>query len=469
VAKKMSDDDKRGEQPMYDLVIKGGTIVTAVSTFQADIGINGEKIAAIGQNLAGGKTLEATGKLVTPGAVDIHVHLQMPIGQFTSTDSFFSGSRAAAFGGTTTLIDFVETEQNQTLVEAIAARRTLADPQVVIDYGLHMTIGPDDIAKLNQLPAAYTAGCTSFKLYMAYGFRLRDDELLKALTAVRNLNGIPVVHAENWDIINELVSQNLAAGRTTPHWHPRSRPALFEAEATGRVIDIATFVGVPLHIFHVSCGETVAKIAAARQQGFPVTGETCPQYLFLTWDVYDAPDVAGTLPVCSPPIRDSAAQAALWQALSRNELQIVTTDHCPFTQEEKATGLNNYSQIPGGVPSIEMRFAALYSQGVCQGQLSLQQWVAQCCTTPAKLMGLQNKGEITVGYDADLVIFDPEATRTITPETLHETAGWTPYSGLTLQGWPQTTLSRGNIVVHKGKFLGEMGNGRFIHRTQANL
>lgn len=454
---------------MYDLVIMGGTVVTAVSTFRADIGINGEQISAVGQNLRGKQTLDATNKLVTPGAVDIHVHLQMPIGSFTSTDTFFSGSRAAAFGGTTTFIDFVETQPEQTMSEAIAARRALANPAVVVDYGLHMTIGPSDMVKLAQLPAAYAAGCTSFKLYMAYGLRLQDDELFQALTAVRSVNGIPVVHAENWDIISELIRQNLAAGNTSPHWHPRSRPALFEAEAAGRVIDIASYVGLPLHIFHVSCPETVAKISAARQQGMPVTGETCPQYLCLTWDVYDAPGVAGALPVCSPPIRDSAAQAALWQALSRNELQIVTTDHCPFTQEEKANGLNNYSQIPGGVPSIEMRFAALYSQGVRQGKISLQQWVAQCCTTPAKLMGLQNKGEITVGYDADLVIFDPEATQTITPETLHETAGWTPYNGLTLQGWPQTTLSRGNIVVHNGEFLGKAGNGRFIHRTQANL
>jgi dihydropyrimidinase len=446
---------------MYDLVIKGGTMVTAAATFAADIGINGETIAAIGQNLDGRRVLDASGKLVTPGAVDMHVHLQMPIGKFTSTDSFFSGTRAAAFGGTTTIVDFVETQPDETMAEAIAARRALADPNVVIDYGLHMTIGPGDIAKLDQVPDAFAAGCTSFKLYMAYGLRLRDDELLRALTAVRDVSGIPVVHAENWDVITELIRQNLAAGRTSPHWHPRSRPALLEAEATGRVIDIATFVGVPLHIFHVSCGETVARIAQARQQGLPVTGETCPQYLFLTWDAYDAPGVDGTLPVCSPPIRDRAAQAALWQALSRNELQIVTTDHCPFTIEEKATGLDNYSQIPGGVPSIEMRFAALYSQGVRQGWLSLPQWVAQCCTNPAKLMGLAKKGEITVGYDADLVIFDPDTTKTLTPDTLHETAGWTPYAGLTVQGWPQTTLSRGKVVVQDGEFVGMGGKRPF--------
>ena len=454
---------------MYDLVIKGGMVVTAVSTFSADIGINGEIIAAIGQNLVGKHTLDATDKLVTPGAVDMHVHLQMPIGNFTSTDDFYSGTRAAAFGGTTTIVDFVETQQTQTMQEAIVARRLLADPNVVVDYGLHMTIGPDDIAKLEQLPEAFEAGCTSFKLYMAYGLRLQDDELLKALTAVRNVKGLPVVHAENWDVITGLIAQNIAAGRTTPHWHPRSRPALLEAEATGRVIDIATFVGVPLHIFHVSCGETVSRITSARQQGLPVTGETCPQYLFLTWDVYDAPEVAGALPVCSPPIRDSKAQNALWQALSQNDLQVVTTDHCPFTAEEKATGLNDYSQIPGGVPSIEMRFAALYSHGVRRGLLTPSQWVAQCCTTPAKLMGLSQKGQIAVGKDADLVIFDPDTEHTLTPDSLHETAGWTPYNSLTLQGWPQTTLSRGNIVVHNGEFLGMAGNGRFLHRTEANI
>ncbi len=454
---------------MYDLVIKGGTVVTAVSTFPADIGINGETIAAIGQDLNGKQLLDATGKLVTPGAVDIHVHLQMPIGNFTSTDTFYSGTRAAAFGGTTTVVDFVETRPEETMPEAITARRALADPHVVIDYGLHMTIGPDDMPRLDQVPEAFAAGCTSFKLYMAYGLRLRDDELLRALTAVRNVSGIPVVHAENWDVICELVAQNIAAGRTSPHWHPRSRPALLEAEATGRVIDLATFVGVPVHIFHVSCGEAVARIASARRQGLPVTGETCPQYLFLTSDVYDAPGVAGALPVCSPPIRGSATQTALWQALSRSELQIVSTDHCPFTSEEKATGLQNYSHIPGGVPSIEMRFAALYSQGVRNGWLSLPQWVAQCCTNPARLIGLAKKGEIAVGYDADLVIFDPEITKTVTPETLHETAGWTPYEGLTLQGWPQTTLSQGKVVVQNGEFLGNAGDGRFLHRTQANL
>ncbi|HID50768.1 MAG TPA: dihydropyrimidinase [Anaerolineae bacterium] len=453
----------------YDLVIKNGTVVTAVATFPADVAINGETIAAIGQNLRGKREIEARGKLVTPGAVDIHVHLEMPIGNFRSSDDFFTGTAAAAFGGTTSIIDFVEAEPEETLLEAAAARRALADPQVVIDYGLHMTITPADIAKLDQVPGAFAAGCTTFKLYMAYGYRLHDGELLQALTAVRDAGGLPVVHTENWDVITTLIAENLAHGRTTPHWHPRSRPALMEGEAAGRLIDIAALVDVPVHIFHVSCADTVNQIVQARQNGRPVTGETCPQYLFLDWSAYDAPGVQGALPVCSPPIRSQAEQDALWQAVSRGDLQIITTDHCPFTLEEKATGLDNYSAIPGGVPSLEMRFPAIYSRGVGSGLLTVNQWVDMCCTTPAKLVGLEKKGHVGVGCDADLVIFDPHKQVTLSPETLHETAGWTPYEGVALTGWPDMTLVRGQVVVGDGELQVEGGYGRYVHRTKANL
>lgn len=453
---------------MYDLVIKNGTVVTAATSYLADVAVHGEKIVAIGTSLSGRREIDASDKLVIPGGVDIHVHLQMPIGSFTSTDDFYHGTRAAAFGGTTTIIDFVETQPAETMPQAIANRRALADPKVVIDYGLHMTIGPGDIAKLDQVPDAFAAGTTTFKLYMAYGLRLHDGELLQALTAVHRTNGLPVVHAENWDIITTLIAQNLAAGRTLPHWHPRSRPAEMEAEATGRLIDIAAFVGVPVHVFHVSCDATVQRIAAARARGLPVTGETCPQYLTLTWDAYDAEGVAGALPVCSPPIRSQHEQDALWRALAQGHLQLVTTDHCPFTAAEKATGLHNYSQIPGGVPSIEMRMSAIY-QGVRRGQLSLSQWVDLCATTPAKLAGLPHKGDIAVGCDADIVIWDTAVHKIVSINMLHETAGWTPYDGMALTGWPTTTLVRGTPIVQDGEFVGERGYGRYLHRTAANL
>jgi len=449
----------------YDLVIKSGRVVTSTATFAADIGINGERIAAIGQDLSGQRKLDAAGKLVTPGAVDIHVHLQMPIGNFVSSDDFYSGTVAAAHGGTTAIVDFVERAPGQRFVEAIAARRALADPRVVIDYGLHMTIGPAEIALLDQAPAAVEAGCLSFKLYMAYALCLSDGQLFQALEAIRDAGGRPVVHAENWDLISTLVARNLAAGRTSPHWHPRSRPALMEGEAVGRVINLAEMAGSPVHIFHVTSPAAVERIWAARDQGLPVTGETCPQYLLLTQELYDRPGVEGALPVCSPPIRDQEAQDALWQALGQGDLQVVTTDHCPFTRAEKATGLADYSRIPGGVPSIEMRFPALYSYGVSSGRISLNQWVDVCCTTPARLAGFVRKGDVQVGYDADLVIFDPDRPLTLSTESLHETAGWTPYEGLQLQGWPAATLSRGEVIVQDGELQASPGRGRYAPRS----
>ncbi|RME45959.1 MAG: dihydropyrimidinase [Caldilineae bacterium] len=448
----------------FDLVIKNGTIVTAEATVQADVGIRGERIAAVGEGLSGRRELDAAGKLVTPGAIDGHVHLEMPIGNFVSADDFFTGTRAAAFGGTTAIVDFVETAPDETMLDALAARRAKAEGRAVIDYGLHMTIGPTDISKLGQLPAVFEAGCGTFKLYMAYGLRLRDDELLQAFEAIREVGGLPVVHAENWDVICALVARHRAAGHTEPRWHPRSRPAVMEAEAAGRVIDLATLAGVPVHIFHVSCPPVVERIAAARRRGLPVTGETCPQYLLLDDSVFEQPGVAGALPVCAPPIRPAGNQDPLWEALAANDLQIVTTDHCPFTREDKATGLGDFSRIPGGVPAIEARFPLLYTFGVRAGHFSANRWVDIACTTPARLFGFARKGHIAPGYDADLVIFDPQREVTLSPRTLHEKPDWTPYDGLTVTGWPEVTLSRGEVIVQDGEFLGAAGRGRFVKR-----
>jgi dihydropyrimidinase len=453
----------------YDLVISNGTLITTERVFNGDLGINGETIVAIGENLIGRQAIDAGGMYVLPGAIDVHVHLGMPIGQFVSTDDFYHGTRAAAFGGTTTIIDFVETGANETMLEALAARKAKADDKVIIDYGLHMTIGPADIARLDQVRHAREAGCGSFKLYMAYGLRLQDGELLEAMAAVRDAGGLPVIHAENWDLITTLIRRNLAAGRTTPDWHPRSRPASFEAEAAGRAIDIAMFVGSPLYIFHVSCRATAERIAHAKAGGMPISGETCPQYLYLTQDVYDRQGVAGALPVCSPPLRPKADQEALWDALVDGTLDVVSTDHCPFTVEEKATGLADFSRIPGGVPSIESRLSLVY-KGLVQRYgdenrtEALRRWVDICCTTPADLFGMSRKGRLRIGNDADIVIFDPRKEITISPATLHETAGWTPYEGQKIQGWPAVTLSRGEIIIRDHECIGQAGRGRFISR-----
>jgi dihydropyrimidinase len=453
--------------PPYDLVIQNGVLVTADAVFAADIAINGETIAAIGHNLAGRRAIDATGHYVIPGAIDIHVHLGMPIGRYTSTDDFYQGTRAAAFGGTTAIVDFVETRPEETMLAALAARQALARDRVVVDYGLHMTIGPTDIVKLDQVRDARAAGCGSFKLYMAYGLRLTDGELLLALEAVRDAGGLPVVHAENWDVITTLIRRNLAAGRTEPRWHPRSRPAALEGEAAGRVIDIAAYVGAPLHIFHVSCAAVVRRIAEAKARGLPVTGETCPQYLWLTDELFGRPGVLGALPVCSPPLRPAAEREALWEALRGGALDLVTTDHCPFTAEEKASGLGDYSTIPGGVPSIESRLALVYA-GLVGGEepsaTALSRWVDVCCTTPARRLGFRRKGELLPGYDADIVLFDPAREFTISPASLHETAGWTPYDGLTVRGWPAVTISRGEVLAQNGEWLGRPGRGRFVAR-----
>ncbi len=451
----------------YELVIKNGEVVTAQTSYKADVAVQAGKIVAIGDRLRGDREIDAIGKYVIPGAVDIHVHMQLELpGNLVSSDTFYSGTRAAAFGGTTAIVDFVDPKPDEPLLDALAARRKLADPEVVIDYGLHMTLGPAEIAKLDQVEGAYLAGCSTFKLYMAYGYRLDDGKLLRAIEAVGNAGGLSVVHAENWDVITTLIEENVAGGNTGPQWHPRSRPAILEGEATGRVIDIATYLGVPIHIFHVSCEDSMQQIKLARQNGLPVTGETCPQYLLLNTDAFEEPGVRGALPICSPPLRSQKHQDALWQALANDDLQMVTTDHCPFTLAQKEKGWKkDFSQIPGGVPSIEMRLAAIYSSGVASGQLSPNRWVEICCTTPARMAGFSRKGDIAIGFDADLVVFDPQKRVTLSEEFLHEQVDWTPYEGITLQGWPEVTISRGKILVEDGEFMGEAGWGRFVNRT----
>ena len=446
----------------FDSVIKNGKIVTAGGSYRADIGISGEKIAAIGEDLKGSRIIDAAGRLVTPGAVDTHVHLEMPIGKYTSTDDFYTGTRAAAWGGTTSFIDFVEPLPDQSFCDALTKREAAAASRSVIDYTFHMTIGPKDIDKLDQVPDAVKAGCRSFKLYMAYGLKLDDGQLLRAIDAVNRAGALPVVHAENWDVICTLIDGNIARGNTSPRWHPRSRPAALEGEAVGRVIAIASYLDSPVHIFHISCPEAIQEVVEARAKGIPVTAETCPQYLFLDWSLFEKEGSDAALPVCSPPIRSRENQDALWSYLSRGAFDTISTDHCPFCRSEKEEGLAAFNTIPGGVPSIEMRFPALYSKGVREGLLTENQWVDLCCTTPARLFGLDGKGDIQVGRDADLVIFDPEKKKVLTESSLHEKVDWTPYEGLEVRGWPEITISRGQIIMEKDQFTGEKGRGKFL-------
>ncbi len=451
----------------YDLVIKNGHVVNADASFTADVAINGEIVAAIGQDLSGEREIDAAGKLVTPGAVDVHVHMELALPGVTSSDTFFTGTRAAAHGGTTTIIDFVECAPHEPMLDALARRCAQADPQVVIDYGLHMTIGPHEINKLNQLPDAIKNGCVSLKLYMAYGHYLDDGQLLRALAAIAQGGGLAVIHAENWKAILALTEQSLAAGHTTPEHHPRCRPAPLEGEAAGRAIDIATYVGAPLHIFHVGCTDVVERITAARAKKLPITGETCPQYLMLTEDLYAAPGIDGALPVCAPPLRAEHHREAMWHALANDHLQIVTTDHAPFTKADKMRGIhaNDFTQIPGGVPSIEVRYPVVYSHGVGNGHLTENQWVDVCCTRPARMFGLGSKGVLAPGYDADVVIFNSDKEWVVSTNSLHENCDWTPYNGTRITGKVESTFVRGKAVIENGAYVGSAGTGKFIVRA----
>jgi dihydropyrimidinase len=449
----------------FDLVVRNGLLVTAGDTFQADIGISAGVITALGQNLSGDEQLDASGKLVLPGAVDPHVHLEMPAGPVTSSDNWETGTIAAACGGVTTVLDFIEPETDQTLLQAYQARRTLAEGQAVIDFGLHMTLSRADRETLAQIPGIVAAGMPSFKTYTTYeGLRLSDEELLAAMLAVKAAGGMVMVHAENHAIIEYKKQELISTGQLSPHFHPLSRPASAEAEAIQRVLAFGETSGALIYIVHVSSARGAQEIVQARLRGQAVIGETCPQYLVLTDAEYDRPGFEGAKFVCSPPLRKAADNTALWNALGQGSLQTVGTDHCPFMYKgQKDLGIDQFTKIPNGIPGIETRLALLYTFGVSAGRISLNQWVQLCCTTPARVFGLYpQKGTLAIGSDADLVIFDPNKKGILSHTMLHEHVDYTPYEGFKVRGYPVITISHGEILVKDGNFVGSKGQGRFL-------
>ncbi|RME65194.1 MAG: dihydropyrimidinase [Caldilineae bacterium] len=455
---------------MYDLVITGGLILTPSGPIQADLAIENGSIAALGVNLNGERTINAQGCYVMPGGVDPHVHLQLALGGLVSTDTFETGTIAAACGGTTTVIDFADPQPGAPMLQALAERRQEADGQVAIDYGLHMTIptwhasAPEHLV---EVPAVVDAGSPTFKLYQAYPrMELDDVALYRAMQAVAESGGRAVLHSETGPLLDALREEALAAGHVEAIWHERTRPARLEATAVHRAAEIAYLTGCPLYIFHVGCIDSVAEIVAARNRGVEIWGETCPQYLLLTAEENLAgPD--GNLFICAPPLRSHEDQDALWLALADGDLQVVSTDHCPWTRDEKDEP--DFAHVPGGVPSIEGRLALVHHFGVNEERLSLERWVETCCTNPARLMGLERKGLLAPGYDADVVIFDPRQPHTLNTETLHEAADWTPYAGYTVEGWPRTVLLRGKTIVADGAYVGRPGDGRFVARRLAEV
>lgn len=455
----------------FDVVIRGGVVVNANGRQRADVGIVGERIAAVGDGLLGRENIDATGCYVLPGGVDEHVHLQLPLAGRVSTDTFATGTRAAALGGTTTVVDFVTPEPGETMLGALAARRAEADGSVAIDYALHMTIPTwhgAEIERLQEIPQVIGAGCATFKMYQAYaGMVLDDAALFRSMQAVARAGGSVVLHSETGDILDMLRADALAAGRTLPIEHERTRPAVLEGTAVARAAQVARLAQCPLLIFHVGCAPSVEAIAHAQRMGIDIWGETCPQYLLLTADEHLG-GAEGARYICAPPLRTHADQQALWRALAEGVLQVISTDHCPWTLVEKQQP--NFALVPGGVPSIEARMALVHHFGVGAGHITLEQWVALCCTNPARRMGLTHKGVLDVGMEADVVIFDPAQEVVITRQgeqpTLHEAAEWTPYEGMAVSGWTRTVLLRGEIIVRNGEFAGEGRRGRFVVRKR---
>jgi dihydropyrimidinase len=454
------------------LLVKGGRIVTAVDDYLGDVLVEGETIAAI---FAAGtapaldaRVVDASGKLVIPGGIDAHTHLDMPFGGTTSADDFESGTIAAAHGGTTSIVDFAIQYKGQTLREARDVWMKKAERKAAIDYGFHMIITdlPDAVEK--EMDVLVKEGVTSFKLFMAYrGVLMLDDgSIFRALLRTGQNGGTICMHAENGDVIDVLVKRAIAEGHTEPKWHALTRPPRAEAEATYRAISLAEMAGVPLYVVHLSAAEALEEIAEARDRGLPMHAETCPQYLFLSYDNYEEPGFEGAKYVMSPPLRAKGNEEALWRGLRMNDLQAVSTDHCPFCmKEQKELGRGDFSKIPNGAPGIETRLSLLWDGGVVKNRISANRFVELTSTSPAKIFGLfPKKGAIAPGSDADLVVFDPNRKLTLSAKTLHQRVDYTPYEGRVVQGATDTVISRGEVIVENGTFKGRPGRGNFLRR-----
>jgi dihydropyrimidinase len=453
-------------------LIRGGTVVTATDLYRGDVLIEGEKVSAIGtafDGVAADRVIDATGKYVLPGGIDVHTHLDMPFGGTTSADDFESGTIAAAHGGTTSVVDFAIQYRGQTLRHALDAWRAKADGKAAIDYGFHMIVTDLNDAVEREMDALVSEGVTSFKLFMAYPgvFMLDDASIFRALLRTRENGGTICMHAENGGVIDVLVQRALAEGKTEPKYHALTRPARAEAEATHRAIALAEIAGVPIYIVHLSAPEALEMVTAARDRGLPAYAETCPQYLFLSYDNYEEPDFAGAKYVMSPPLRPKEGQDRLWRGLAGNDLQAISTDHCPFCmKEQKELGRGDFSKIPNGAPGIETRMSLVYDGGVRTGKISLNRFVELTSTSPARIFGLfPRKGTVAPGSDADLVVFDPNRKLTLSAKTLHMKVDYNPYEGREVTGVSETVLSRGKVVVENGKFVGKAGSGSFLKRN----
>ena len=456
----------------YDLVIRDGTVVSATDMTRCDVGVVDGKVAALGRDLDGAAaTIDATGKWVLPGGIDSHCHIEQEssMGVWTA-DDFYSGTLAAACGGTTTIIPFAAQYKGQSLRQVVKDYHARAEPKAVIDYAFHLIVSDPTAPVLGQeLPALIKDGYTSFKIYTTYdSLKLDDRQILEVLAVARREGAMVMVHAENHDIIAWLGEKLLAAGNAAPKYHGVAHAAVAEREATHRAISLAEIVDVPLLIVHVSGHEAIEQIRWAQSKGLRIYGETCPQYLFLTADDMDQPGFAGAMCMCSPPPRDEANQEAVWRGLQSRVFQVFSSDHAPYRYDDpqgklRAGDNTTFKTVANGVPGIELRLPLLFSEGVMQERISLPQFVELTATNAAKLYGLYpRKGTIAVGADADIVIWDDTRETTVTLDLLHENMDYTPYEGMALRGWPETVISRGEVVVDDGTVMASRGRGRFL-------
>ncbi len=456
---------------MGTLLIRNGIVVTASDIYEGDVFVDGEKVAAIGSSLQmkADRVIDAKRKYVFPGGIDVHTHLDMPFGGTTSADDFESGTIAAAFGGTTSVVDFAIQYKGQRLHHAWETWMKKAEGKAAIDYGFHMIITELSDPVEEEMDALVRQGVTSFKLFMAYPgvFMLDDASIFRALLRTGKNGGTICMHAENGGVIDVLVKKALAEGKTAPKYHALTRPARAEAEATHRAIALAEMADVPIYIVHLSASEALEMVTEARDRGLPAFAETCPQYLFLSYDNYEEPGFEGAKYVMSPPLRPKDTQERLWRGLAFNDLQAISTDHCPFCmKEQKTLGKGDFSKIPNGAPGIETRMSLVYDGGVRPGRISLNRFVELTSTSPAKIFGLfPRKGTIAPGSDADIVIFDPEKKARLSAKTLHMKVDYNPYEGREVVGATDTVISRGRVVIDAGKFVGRAGAGSFIKRA----
>lgn len=451
------------------LLIKNGRIVTAEQDYAADIYVEKDTISTIGTNLsiAADKVIDAKGKYVIPGGVDVHTHMDMPFGGTVSSDDFETGTRAAAFGGTTCLIDFAIQTKGQKMREALDLWWKKGE-KATIDYSLHMIITDLPDAHLEDMNEMVREGVSSFKLFMAYPNVLMVDDatIFRAMKQTGENGALVCMHAENGGVIDLMVQKAIAEGKTAPIYHALTRPTTAEGEAVNRAIALAQMAGAPVYIVHLSSADALEKVAEARDKGIPAYAETCPQYLLLSIEDLDRPNFEGAKYVFTPPLREKWHQDKLWEGLRKNTLQVVSTDHCPFCfKDQKEMGRDSFAKIPNGGPGVENRLQLLFHHGVNQKRISLNRWVEIVSTTPAKMFGLYpRKGTIAVGSDADIVIWNPNKEHTISSKTHHMRVDYSMFEGFTVKGNAETVLVRGEVLVEKEKWFGRPGGGRFIKR-----